>query len=46
MSTEDPTTATADPEAVERALRVGLEDFELSDEDRALLDRDDDDFEA
>ncbi len=37
MSTDDP-TQTADPEAVERALRAGLEDFELDDEDRALLD--------
>ncbi len=36
MSTEDP-TQTQDPEAVERALRAGLEDFELDDEDRALL---------
>lgn len=37
MSADDP-TQTEDPAAVERALRVGLEDFELSDEDRALLD--------
>ncbi|HMM94774.1 ribosome biogenesis GTPase Der [Phycicoccus sp.] len=37
MSTEDP-TQTQDPEAVERALRAGLEDFELDDDDRALLD--------
>lgn len=42
MSTEDPTTQTQDPAAVERALRVGLEDFELSEEDRALLERGDD----
>ena len=34
MSTEDPATQTEDPAAVERALRVGLEDFELSDADR------------
>ncbi|NHN57011.1 ribosome biogenesis GTPase Der [Calidifontibacter sp. DB0510] len=33
----DETTPPGDDEAVERALRVGLEDFELSDEDRALL---------
>ncbi|MFQ6172391.1 ribosome biogenesis GTPase Der [Oryzobacter sp. R7] len=40
MSTEDPTTQTQDPAAVERALRVGLEEFELSEDDRVLLDRD------
>ena len=39
MTSEDP-TQTQDPEAVERALRAGLEDFELSDEDRSLLDPD------
>jgi GTP-binding protein len=38
VSTEDPTTQTQDPAAVERALRAGLEEFELSDEDRALLE--------
>ncbi|WP_299445072.1 ribosome biogenesis GTPase Der [uncultured Phycicoccus sp.] len=37
MSTDDP-TQTQDPAAVERALRAGLDDFELSDEDRSLLD--------
>ncbi len=37
MSTDDP-TQTQDPEAVERALRAGLEDFDLDDDDRALLD--------
>lgn len=37
MSEQTPTT-THDDETVERALRVGLEDFDLSDEDRALLD--------
>src|SRR5512139_913996 len=46
MSSEDPTTRTQDPAAVERALRAGLEDFELSDEDRALLDRGDDALDA
>jgi GTPase len=30
---------TADPAAVERALRAGLGEFDLSDEDRLLLDR-------
>ncbi|WP_239100244.1 ribosome biogenesis GTPase Der [Phycicoccus sp. CSK15P-2] len=39
MSTDDP-TRTQDPDAVERALRAGLEEFELSDEDRSLLDLD------
>ena len=38
MSTEEPTTQTEDPAAVERALRAGLEDFDLSEEDRALLE--------
>ncbi len=38
MTTEDPTTPVHDPAAVERALRAGLEEFELSDEDQALLD--------
>ncbi|KRE62881.1 ribosome biogenesis GTPase Der [Nostocoides sp. Soil756] len=41
MSTDDQTAAVEsapDPTAVERALRAGLDDFELSDEDRALLD--------
>ncbi len=33
MSTEQP----QDPEAIERALRAGLEDFDLDDDDRALL---------
>ncbi|NHA68461.1 ribosome biogenesis GTPase Der [Phycicoccus sp. CMS6Z-2] len=37
VSTEEP-TQTRDPAAVERALRAGLEEFELSDEDRALLE--------
>ncbi len=37
MSTQDP-TQTEDAEAVERALRAGLEDFELDDDDRALLE--------
>ena len=37
VSTDDP-TQTQDPAAVERALRAGLDDFELSDEDRSLLD--------
>jgi hypothetical protein len=46
MSTEDPMTQTQDPAAVERALRAGLEDFELSDEDRALLERGDDALDA
>ena len=46
MSTEDPITQTQDPDAVERALRAGLEDFELSDEDRALLERGDDALDA
>ncbi len=42
MSTEDPALQTQDSaDAVERALRAGLEDFELSDEDRALLERGD-----
>ncbi|NNG40835.1 ribosome biogenesis GTPase Der [Flexivirga sp. ID2601S] len=38
----DPTHPDADASdaTVERALRVGLDDFELSDEDRALLDAD------
>ncbi|MBK9475871.1 MAG: ribosome biogenesis GTPase Der [Tetrasphaera sp.] len=40
MSTEEP---LADPAVIERALRVGLEEFHLDDEDRALLgDRDGD----
>ncbi len=38
MSTEDPTTQTEDATGVERALRAGLEDFDLSEEDRALLE--------
>jgi GTP-binding protein len=38
MSTEDPTTQTQDPAALERALRAGLEDLDLSDEDRALIE--------
>lgn len=42
MSTEDPTTQTQDPAAVERALRVGLEEFELNEDDRVLLERGDD----
>ena len=46
MSTEDPMTRTQDPAAVERALRAGLEDFDLSDEDRALLERGDDALDA
>jgi len=46
MSIEDPTTQTEDPAAVERALRAGLEDFDLSDEDRALLERGDDALDA
>ena len=46
MSTEDPMTQTQDPAAVERALRAGLEDFDLSDEDRALLERGDDALDA
>lgn len=46
MSTEDPVTQTDDPAAVERALRVGLDDFELSEDDRALLDRGDDALDA
>ncbi|GGL23582.1 ribosome biogenesis GTPase Der [Phycicoccus endophyticus] len=37
MSTDEP-TRTQDPEAIERALRAGLEDFELDEEDRALLE--------
>ena len=37
--TEEAPTATHDEEQVERALRAGLEDFDLSDEDRALLSR-------
>ncbi|WP_431843658.1 ribosome biogenesis GTPase Der [Calidifontibacter indicus] len=37
--TEETPTATHDEEQVERALRAGLEDFDLSDEDRALLSR-------
>ncbi len=37
MSTQDP-TQTEDAEAVERALRAGLEEFELDDDDRALLE--------
>ncbi|MGB7818217.1 MAG: ribosome biogenesis GTPase Der [Ornithinibacter sp.] len=37
MSTEEPTTQIEDP-AVERALRAGLEDFDLSEEDRELLE--------
>ena len=41
MTSEDPSVQTEDLVAVERALRAGLEDFELSDEDRALLDRGD-----
>ncbi|MBR7742364.1 ribosome biogenesis GTPase Der [Phycicoccus sp. BSK3Z-2] len=45
MTSEDTTRTedgppAEDPEAVERALRAGLEDFELSEEDRALLDVD------
>lgn len=36
MSTEQP----QDPEAIERALRAGLEDFDLDDDDRALLGAD------
>jgi len=46
MTTEDPMTQTQDPAAVERALRAGLEDFDLSDEDRALLERGDDSLDA
>ncbi|MGL4744924.1 MAG: ribosome biogenesis GTPase Der [Dermatophilaceae bacterium] len=42
MSTEDRATQTQDPAAIERALRAGLEDFDLSEEDRSLLDRGDD----
>ncbi|MGL5929378.1 MAG: ribosome biogenesis GTPase Der [Dermatophilaceae bacterium] len=42
MSTDDAATQTQDPAAVERALRVGLDDFELSEDDRALIDRGDD----
>ena len=38
VSTDDVQTGTQDPAAVERALRAGLDDFELSDEDRALLE--------
>jgi GTP-binding protein len=42
MSTEDPALQTQDSaDAVERALRAGLEDFELSDADRVLLERGD-----
>lgn len=37
--TEETPTASRDEEQVERALRAGLEDFDLSDEDRALLSR-------
>ncbi|REF31284.1 ribosome biogenesis GTPase Der [Calidifontibacter indicus] len=37
--TEETPTANHDEEQVERALRAGLEDFDLSDEDRALLSR-------
>ncbi|HWC22559.1 MAG TPA: ribosome biogenesis GTPase Der [Flexivirga sp.] len=36
----DSTPAESSDESVEQALRVGLNDFELSDEDRALLDSD------
>ncbi len=46
MSTEDPTTQTDDTAGVERALRVGLDAFELSDDDRALLERGDDALDA
>ncbi|GAA3676038.1 MULTISPECIES: ribosome biogenesis GTPase Der [Yimella] len=38
MTEQNPPTVT-DEENVERALRAGLEDFDLSEEDRALLER-------
>lgn len=38
MTDQPNTPSTPDDDSVERALRVGLDDFELSDEDRALLD--------
>ena len=38
MTEKNPPTVT-DEENVERALRAGLEDFDLSEEDRALLER-------
>lgn len=37
--TEETPTSTHDEEQVERALRAGLEDFDLSEEDRLLLER-------
>src|SRR6188768_3107980 len=43
---ENGAMSTEDPAAVERALRAGLEDFDLSDEDRALLERGDDALDA
>jgi len=42
MSTDLPTTPSADDEAVERALRAGLADFDLDDADLALLEDGDD----
>ncbi|MGL5816968.1 MAG: ribosome biogenesis GTPase Der [Phycicoccus sp.] len=42
MSTDDAATRTEEPAAIERALRVGLEDLELSEDDQALIDLGDD----
>ncbi|MGL5865667.1 MAG: ribosome biogenesis GTPase Der [Dermatophilaceae bacterium] len=42
MTIKNAAPQTQDPAAVERALRVGLEDFELSEADRAILDLGDD----
>ncbi len=39
--TPPPAAATPDDGTIAQALRVGLDDFELSEEDRALLDRGD-----
>jgi GTP-binding protein len=43
---DDVTESYVDDEARERALRAGLEDFELDEADRALLDADWDDLDA
>ncbi|MDQ6716250.1 MAG: ribosome biogenesis GTPase Der, partial [Actinomycetota bacterium] len=40
MTDQALTTHDADEPGVERVLRAGLEGFELSDEDRALLEAD------
>ena len=44
MTSDTPSQRAQDPADVERALRVGLEEFDLDEEDRALLERTDEDF--